>query len=303
MRRNPRLGFTLIELLVVIAIIGILIGLLLSAVQRVRQAAVRIQCENNLHQLALAIHDYHGLKRAFPTGGYTYTSGVTYDGNGNPVDPPDQTIGWAFQILPQIEQVDIYRTYDTSHFPLPPGPAAQCVIPTFVCPATRTPEPLNDGRGPCDYAVAIPGDPEYGGNPYSMGDFLWNNNDDHGGIICRGRFKTTFNKISRGTTNVILVSETYRHLDFIQEGACSDGFLGWFAGWSPSNVRMTKFPPRRDHMSTQPDPNLDYFREGFLFGSNHPDGLNVAYADGSVRMVTYDVDRQVWWDSGKRNLD
>src|SRR5262249_33517365 len=95
-----RAGFTLIELLVVIAIIAVPMGLLLPAVQKIREAGARMSCTNNLHQVGLALHNYHGAYGAFPPG---YTSG--YDGTGNDTGPG---WGWAAFLLPQMEQHALY---------------------------------------------------------------------------------------------------------------------------------------------------------------------------------------------------
>ena len=305
MKRYPRAGFTLIELLVVIAIIAILIALLVPAVQKVREAAARTQCANNLKQIGLAFHNFHGVYKYFPTGGYELDSAPSYDAKGAPLVGINQTVGWTFQILPYIDQQALYSLQDNSTIWTPPGPVAKQIIQVYICPARRgNGMPISNGRGPCDYAAAIPGEQTWNGVRNTVWEFL-QGPDDHNGIVGRRTSASTFNTITDGTSNTILVSEGYQHTDFIIDGACSDGYAGWLSGWTPNIIRMTKFAPRQDHSSgqlpTALPTDIGVFREGFMFGSAHNGGLNTLFGDGAVRNIRYSIDANNWWYLGGRN--
>src|SRR5262245_22455755 len=129
-----RTAFTLIELLVVIAIIAILIGLLVPAVQKVREAAARAQCQSHLKQLGLAVHNYHDSYKKIPTGRYgDYDAPSAFGG------PFENSMSWSWlaDILPYIEQGNVYRQGNIPAARLDQSPATAATIPVFLCPSDQ----------------------------------------------------------------------------------------------------------------------------------------------------------------------
>jgi prepilin-type N-terminal cleavage/methylation domain-containing protein len=190
--KSARRAFTLIELLVVIAIIAILIGLLLPAVQKVREAAARTQCMNNLKQHGLALHNYHDVYGALPKGNTTYSSAAPYEGSWT----------WMAQISEFIEQGNIYRVAKT--FAASGGtnwyswynPACPNILKIYLCPA--------DSRGPQVFPGASSGIKDQALTCYLGNSGLTSTSFD--GVLYYNS-KVQLTGITDGTSNTIMVGE------------------------------------------------------------------------------------------------
>jgi prepilin-type N-terminal cleavage/methylation domain-containing protein len=327
--RRRRIAFTLIELLVVIAIIAILIGLLLPAVQKVREAAARMKCQNNLKQLALALHNYHDVNKQFPYGkGPSYAGAPVY-------------ARWSVhsQLLPFIEQDPLYKSIDFTFPPETPGmagvlafmpayqnpgrqnaAACRAAVSTFICPSDGT---QVDGEWP-------------GQNNYlaSQGvQFLCDLTESQPSTVAPGErpdgplyylSKTKLTDIMDGTSNTAVFSEKLRGRGFPDPKAdmkvmshqstlaaaydtCRGlnpltatpltSKQGW--SWVMGEMCCTTY----NHVST---PNTTTCAGTGFPGnmsnmamvvpptSNHTSGVNVALGDGSVRFVQDSISLQGW---------
>ncbi len=303
-RTAERRGFTLVELLVVIAIIAVLVGLLLPAVQKVREAAARIKCSNNLKQIGLAAHNYHDTHGHFPPGiGYTPLASRGVYGQG------------FFHLLPYLEQDNLYRSA-LGPVQLPTGPITiYCPInnnvysqpvPVFLCPS-------DPSVGP-DGVVKVKGN---NNNLYRWGASCYGGNSQ---VISRipgdPQSTTRLTDIKDGTSNTIHYAEKYARCSSSTSMSLDGGSL-----WAYSVFRTVVLPPPMD-----PTPTPRPFNPGFAIpvpvwpnaigpkskfqvqptpflgncdptraATAHAGGMLVCLADGSVRTLAPSMSGDTWW--------
>jgi prepilin-type processing-associated H-X9-DG protein len=270
----------LIELLVVIAIIAILIGLLLPAVQKVREAAARIQCRNNLKQIGLALHNYHGQMEQLPPG---YTDAGSWP---NPDVGPGW--GWAAQILPYVEQDNLYRQIDFTRGvgdPVNAGPRAQ-FLKVFWCPSDRRLGTFTVTDGVNTYVVA-------------QGSYVACNGNDgvddmttppHTGVFVRGN-ALRFADITDGLSNTFFVGERCTTMSLSTwTGAITNAQVpsvrapGSFSG--PSALVLGHCGP---HL-----PNDRIVTDADAMSSAHTGGVNFLFGDGSVQTINNGISQVVY---------
>jgi prepilin-type N-terminal cleavage/methylation domain-containing protein len=338
--RSVRHGLTLVELLVVIAIIGVLMALLIPAVQAAREAARRVQCKNNLRQLALAAITHEERIGHFPTCGW----GIQWVGDRDRGFGKEQPGGWAFNILPYVEGTNLYELAGdgrpdviTEEQRQGAGKLAESPISIINCPSRRPAAtyPFPDGItnltsptingtipllvGKLDYAINGGDMNVPTGAPTSLKDartWKWLY-DELGNVLDRDGVNEMFlgrltrepgpngisfqrsevgpRHITDGASNTYLIGEKtvestlYEALDEGREG----DFLSWLTGYDASVCRWARQVPVRDRPHEQ-------FSDALQFGSAHPTSFHMAYCDGSVRSIEYDIDRVVHWAGGNR---
>jgi prepilin-type N-terminal cleavage/methylation domain-containing protein len=311
LQRKPA-GFTLIELLVVIAIIAILIGLLMPAVQKVREAAARIQCSNNLKQLALACHGYHDVQKTLPRDGFNVvpstshgTGGVSGTGCCGAGAPH---WSWIARALPFVEQnpLAVEGGIPDSKMNANAGSLAAiaAILPLLTCPTDPSPRTRNNSADLGGVLVGVtsykgvaganwgadfyPTDINFSTQYRNIGtNGSYNGLEKGDGIFWRGdiRFgKMTLLKILDGTSNTFMIGEDVPELIAWNAWAYSNGATATCA--IPPNVGIT-IPP----LGTA---NWGDWPNRYSFRSHHTAGLNFALADGSVRFVSETVPLQVY---------
>ena len=291
-RQQSPTGFTLVELLVVIAIIGILVALLLPAVQAAREAARRSQCTNNLKQIGLAVQNFHDAQRKIPPGRYY-----------------DETPTWAVLILPYMEQStafdqwDLYRRYWRSQN----DNARVIIVPGYLCPSRSRPNPLTDG-GPSPTYYSDTAEPH---PPGAQGDYAGNSgnangslthigNEGNGVIIAQLMFdnasiypekfwpdsKLRFKHLIDGLSKTLLVGE--KHLQIGKYGAKYD-VGGDGSIYSANDIAFSmRTAGSTSPLARVPDDDITGAYR-LSFGSWHPGICHFVMADGSVHAIATDI--------------
>lgn len=319
--RRKSAAFTLVELLVVITIIGILIALLLPAVQAAREAARRLQCCNNLKQLSLAALNHEEIHGFLPTGGWGYR----WTGDPDRGVGKDQPGGWIYSALPYLEQQAVHglgsdgdRNTITAAQRSGAFSRDQTPLTMFICPTRRKavvyPRPANrwyynaddtTRAATIDYAangganvLVVASSFTHPSTIASADSFPYPCQDGNGVVFPRS--EVTMASISDGTSRTYLMGEKYLCPDYYENGLDPHDDHGIYEGWSPDNVRFCSYDPIND-IILAPLPDTPGLQIWGLFGSAHSNGFHMAFCDGSVQMISYTIDPLVHSYLGNRN--
>jgi len=306
--RRGRGGFTLIELLVVIAVIGILVALLLPAVQAAREAARRMQCTNNLKQIGLALHNYHSSVGVFPPG---YSSLWKTDSGdmGTAEDDIGHGWGWASMILPQMEQSSVYNavnfgltmTYQAN------DTAQRMRFGSYLCPSDSTQQliPVRDEANTSTVYtvasgnyVAVYGTGEIGDAPGAGNGMFFRNS------------RVSFADLTDGSSQTLCVGERSHNLSYVTwTGRAIGGWLHKTSTFEGGTDQFSAEPEESFTMILGPigledGPRTPNHPEAHVedYWSRHAGGVNFLFGDGSVRFIKNGIQPQVYRSLATRAL-
>jgi prepilin-type N-terminal cleavage/methylation domain-containing protein/prepilin-type processing-associated H-X9-DG protein len=330
--RRPS-GFTLVELLVVIAIIGVLVALLLPAVQAAREAARRMHCANNIHQMALAALNYESRYHRFPTGRIRK---VTV---GSQVTVADCQWSVHARLLPDLEEKGLVLITDFSIY-IDYSPARLVKVKTFLCPSDINrlddyPNHAHYGWGRNNYRCCTGSEPGQWNGTEERANGIFVTNEFIGlGDVTDGASNTAmFSEAVLGDGNVnrvevpgdcFAIASSNNSREQIYSAcmavtpAAGASVQGSQSGqnWSFGNYNTTRYnhimPPNEKSCVRSTGGNIDQTGGWSMVNDNggaiaassrHPGGVNMATADGSVRFVDNDVNVNIWWALGSRDGD
>ncbi|MDO4858337.1 MAG: DUF1559 domain-containing protein [Thermoguttaceae bacterium] len=308
-------AFTLVELLVVIAIIGMLVGLLLPAVQQAREAARQMQCSNNLKQMGLATMNFEAAMKYFPSAGW----GCYWVGDADLGTGPKQPGSWEYQLLPYMEQTALYSIMADGSITTKNTAQADVMVQTplsfLYCPSRRSPKnyPSTSGtasnystsitsRAKSDYASCMgdydnPQTHQYSSSYEAVANGTFKRSDCSAEItgVMYSQSQTYMGEIRDGTTNTYLVGEKGINASCYEVSVSGDD-LGCYSGFDDDNSRTCA----RGQSGGLPRQDRAGYDSHFLFGSCHAGSFGMVMCDASVQRISYSIDIDVHERLGNR---
>jgi hypothetical protein len=270
------------EVLVVSAIVAVLVGLLVPAIQQVRELASNTECRNHLRQIGQAFQDHHRQHGFFPSGGWEWWNAPTYVG-GKPAIGREQKAGWGFQILPFVQGEAIWKGDAAATDEERTLAAVASPNKVFFCPTRRPPQ------------AVIFSDPEYLAGreaSHALCDYAASNWEKTGAVTMFQPVRIA--DITDGTSYTLLVAEKRLNLAFLGSRQ-PDDFLGYSGAWSVDTMRSTNQAPAPDYYGA---PGQD---GEIRFGSSHRGSINSIFADGSERKISFGIDARVFRQLGNKS--